>query len=88
MDYAHESRICGGSLWRFSLIASVFLGELGSKVSFRVRVEEKILDLRRNEKVKPILGKCMIAGQHQGPTLKVSIMNLKRLVNMVVPFSS
>lgn len=79
MDYAHESTICSGSLWRFSLIVSVFLGELGSKVSFRVRVEEEILDLRRNEKVKPVLGKCMIAGQHQGPMLRVSDHEFKEI---------
>lgn len=61
------------------LSASVFLGELRSKVSFRVRVEEEIPDLRRNEKVKPILGKCMIAGQHQGPTLRVSDHEFKEI---------
>lgn len=52
MDHAHESRRRGGDPWRLSLIASVFLRELGSKVSCRVRVKKEVLDLRRNEKVK------------------------------------
>lgn len=52
MDHARESRRCGGDPWRLSLIASVFLRELGSKVSCSIRVKNEVLDMRRNEKVK------------------------------------
>lgn len=52
VDHAHESRKCGEDPWRLSLIAAIFLRELRSKVSCRVRVKKGVLDLRRNEEIK------------------------------------
>lgn len=55
-----------GSVLRFSLVASMFLRELGSKVNCRVRMEEEILEIGGEmRKYRSVLGKCMMStGQH------------------------
>lgn len=40
-----KSQRCDEDVWRFFSLTSVFLGELGSKVSSSVRMEKEILEI-------------------------------------------
>lgn len=83
-----EYGVGGRGLWRFSLIASVFLRELGSKVSCRVRVKKEIRDLRRKKKVNICTWDMYDCWAASRANTEVSDHEFKEWLALVVPFSS